>query len=834
MKTKFTFILALLAFQLSLSFGQTSAVPGTISYQGRVYNPDGTLLGAGTPVNRTVIFRIWDSSSATTAANLLYSESQTVTISEGNFSVLVGNGIANTTQTYSYSETSKHSSASPAVSLADVFNGATRYLSVTVANAATISVSDSEISPRQQIVSSAFAFRSKFAEVLGTSASGSALQVLDNGKVGVGNASPPSALTVTAASSSTASPQLLLTATDTTERLRLGVNDTGNGTGFIQAWKEGSGFQNLTLNSDGGNVGIGNSAPTNQLSVTGAADFSGNLGIGVTSPMAKLHVNGMGQFRTGTASHGFIQMEPGNNTRAGGLSWFKPGGARLGYMGYDSTDVLLNLENSANFKVMNGSVGIGKNPTNELSVNGKADFSGKVGIGTTNPQQKLHVEGNIYLGPNTTDSEHYIHSGSHLGLQSDAEVRIVADANDTTGVGVSDIIFGYGSSTNTDSNQDFTTAELGTYPRVEVMRIDTSTGNVGIGTTTAGSKLSIADGASDNTRYGSLQITREASNHTAAHMAFVRKGVTAMGLGYQQNSNWFGFGIGTPGAFSPSNLRMDGSHVLIHSSQTKGRLNVGAKTTTYTSVGRLSTSGASGSNDNRSNAPVSIWADGHVVGTTITVHSDERIKTAIQPSDSRADLGTLLGIEIADYKYIDTIANGNTPQKKVIAQQVESVFPQAVIKSKSAVPDIFKNAEVADGWVLLSTDLKAGERVRLIGEKDESMEEVIEVRGDAFRTAFKPDEGRVFVYGREVEDFRTVDYDAIAMLNVSATQQIKKELDAVKIENAELKNQLAALTAAVAKADQAGEARLLAIEQRLFGAKMATLPISAQNKGAAQ
>ena len=92
----------------------------------------------------------------------------------------------------------------------------------------------------------------------------------------------------------------------------------------------------------------------------------------------------------------------------------------------------------------------------------------------------------------------------------------------------------------------------------------------------------------------------------------------------------------------------------------------------------------------------------------------------------------------------------------------------------------------------------------------------------------------MFVYGRQVEDLRTVDYDAIAMLNVSATQQIKKELDAVKIENAELKNQLAALTAAVAKADQAGEARLLAIEQRLFGAKMATLPISAQNKGAAQ
>ena len=240
---------------------------------------------------------------------------------------------------------------------------------------------------------------------------------------------------------------------------------------------------------------------------------------------------------------------------------------------------------------------------------------------------------------------------------------------------------------------------------------------------------------------------------------------------------------------------------------------MGTRTKTYNSIGRLSTSGASGSNDTNSNAPVSIWADGHVVaGTRVTVHSDERIKTAIQPSDSRADLGTLLGIEITDYKHIDTLANGNTPQKKVIAQQVESVFPQAVSKSKSAVPDIFKNAEVVDGWVLLSTDLKAGERVRLIGDKEEFIEEVIEVREDAFRTAYKPNEERVFVYGREVEDFRTVDYDAIAMLNVSATQQIKKEKDAeiqaLRNENAALRRELTAKNASL-------EARLIALERSM-------------------
>jgi len=165
---------------------------------------------------------------------------------------------------------------------------------------------------------------------------------------------------------------------------------------------------------------------------------------------------------------------------------------------------------------------------------------------------------------------------------------------------------------------------------------------------------------------------------------------------------------------------------------------------------------------------------------------------------------------------------------------LENVFPQAVNTSTGSLPDFFKSPKSAHGWALLATDLKAGERVRLIGEKDEAIEEIIEVRGDAFRTAFKPSGDQVFVHGREVEDYRTVDYDAIAMLNVSATQQIKKELDAVKIENAKLKDQLAALVAEVAKADEAREARLLAIEQRLLGAAKNTVSIASQNKAAAQ
>ena len=191
------------------------------------------------------------------------------------------------------------------------------------------------------------------------------------------------------------------------------------------------------------------------------------------------------------------------------------------------------------------------------------------------------------------------------------------------------------------------------------------------------------------------------------------------------------------------------------------------------------------------------------------------------------DLGTLMKIEVTDYKMKDKVSFGERPNKKVIAQQVEQVYPQAVSQHTDVVPDIYEKAAVKDGWVQLATNLKVGERVRLLGTKanDEGIHEVLEVRKDGFRTAFQPAGDKVFVYGREVKDFRTVDYEAIAMLNVSATQELARkveaenaEVKALRDENAALKKQLAEQAAKekaleVRLAEQA--AREKSIEERL-------------------
>jgi len=160
MKTTRLLIALAAAFALPAAhLAAQSTVPGTISYQGRVTEADGSLVGNSSPTERTVIFRIWDNASATGAANLLYSERQTVTIFKGEFSVLVGNGDPVTGSPRGFDEAGKKLG-----SLADptLWNGSIRFLGVTVCDEGQ--TTGTEVAPRQQIASTAYAIKAQTAE----------------------------------------------------------------------------------------------------------------------------------------------------------------------------------------------------------------------------------------------------------------------------------------------------------------------------------------------------------------------------------------------------------------------------------------------------------------------------------------------------------------------------------------------------------------------------------------------------------------------------------------------------------------------------------------------
>lgn len=155
---------------LQVFTGLSHAVPNLINYQGFV-SDSGTPIGSGTPETRDVIFRLY---SVATGGTSLYSEQQTVTIADGDFSVLIGQGnpVAGEPPT-------------PPDTLASIMTTATGdlFLGITVGDVSDTDLSDNtEISPRQRIVSTAFTFRAAVAESVDAGAITNAM--LASGAVG--------------------------------------------------------------------------------------------------------------------------------------------------------------------------------------------------------------------------------------------------------------------------------------------------------------------------------------------------------------------------------------------------------------------------------------------------------------------------------------------------------------------------------------------------------------------------------------------------------------------------------------------------------------------------
>ena len=228
---------------------------------------------------------------------------------------------------------------------------------------------------------------------------------------------------------------------------------------------------------------------------------------------------------------------------------------------------------------------------------------------------------------------------------------------------------------------------------------------------------------------------------------------------------------------------------------------------------------------------LSILTDKHIAGGGFILKSDERVKKDFAVSNGSRDLATLLQLEVTDYRKVDTLAHGNMLEKGFIAQQVEKVFPQAVTLTQGNLPDIYAqpvglqvSGEEATFEMEKPHALVAGDRVNIITEQSAQGEyEVVKVTSNTSFTVTgwkseSPSE-KAFVFGKVVNDFRRVDYDRIHTLNVSATQELARQVEALRKENAALKSGIESLRAENSElktADARMEDRMRALEQKLL------------------
>ena len=324
-------IFAVLISLLTFGFAFTQ-VPNQINYQGMLTDGDGN------PVSATlsIQFKIFENAAITGGEIPLWEETQSVLVTDGIYSVLLG-------------------SVTPIT--AAVFDGSVRYLGVTVGT-------DPEMTPRRALVSVGYAYRAHKADNM------DGINV-ENGKIGIGKIDPSEALDVEGNIQAS------------------GIIKSGNSIYINGTQTGGSGDDEISATSGKlailGNptasdikVSIGKTNPAAKLDVAG--DIKSNRGIDGTTTV-------YGNIFTATAAGVYGEViNWGNYGYIGGLAgaYGRHNSGNQGYLGTDKYGVY-GRNNNGNYGFVAGSVigvyGEAHGTVHKIGVNGYSrDGHGVEGI----------------------------------------------------------------------------------------------------------------------------------------------------------------------------------------------------------------------------------------------------------------------------------------------------------------------------------------------------------------------------------------------------------------------------------------------------------------------
>ena len=205
---------------------------------------------------------------------------------------------------------------------------------------------------------------------------------------------------------------------------------------------------------------------------------------------------------------------------------------------------------------------------------------------------------------------------------------------------------------------------------------------------------------------------------------------------------------------------------------------------------------------------MSAWFDGSTSAHAYYVRSDERIKTEFEDVSDNEALNIINLIEPKKYHYKDT--KSRKPLKTIgfSAQQVKQHLSNAVSLQTGYVPDEMRAIEnpqwsqdASGDYILTMPDLDLSNnhtgKVKFYVSNDPSgndevcKEVQVEDNGKSF--VFDQSWNNVFFYGKEVNDFHTLDKNQIFALHHSAIQELSRRNDEKTDKIVELENKISNL-----------------------------------------
>ena len=316
--------------------------------------------------------------------------------------------------------------------------------------------------------------------------------------------------------------------------------------------------------------------------------------------------------------------------------------------------------------------------------------SGNVGIGTTNPRNKLH----IYKA--TTDQLSGLFIEKPNGASGTAQVTFgVNDPSENPGVAKAGIFFerrsvnGRGDLKFCVDNAD----DANNVGVADTRMTITRTGDVGIGTASPIRKFDVRSGFGNSSAGWISGAFGGTGNYPRVVMGALNS-VACIGAHNYDLGAWEKLYLNDP----THNVVVNVGNVGIGVASPSYPLHVAGNAGNMPAMkyfNSSSTTLASGVNDS-----ITIYAAGNIYASGLIAASDERIKKNIVDADDAECLETLRLLKPKKYQYKDEINRGQEPVWGFIAQEVRDTLQYATHLGTNALPNMYEVANVSQSNVI--------------------------------------------------------------------------------------------------------------------------------------